>query len=102
MRNALNPMIEKQLTMLDDAVVRLKERLLAQSDSIKELHSEKEDLLEKQFRTNKTVNTLRHFETEYDDLEAENSRLHKERAALRAHLSEVLEYTKALAEAYDS
>lgn len=95
-------MIEAQLQRIEQVVPDLMSGVEVLDKKVDALKQERQKLLEKQLGTKKSITTLRHLETDMDELETENSRLHKERAALREYLSSILAKTKALGSAYEA
>ncbi len=89
-------MVQRRIEQIDQQLAGLRETLEKNRAELVKQHTEKEELLQEQWRNKKKMTTLDRISKEYDALQAENRRYAKERKQLRDQLAKLLTLTKSL------
>ena len=92
----MNPLFQKKLEQIRGDLGTLREVLEDNRADVVLQHTEKEDMLQDQWRQRKRVTTLNRIAEDYDRLDEQNQAYTRERKALRERLRQVLKLTKAL------
>ncbi len=92
----MNPLLEKKLEQIRGDLGSLREVLEDNRADVVLQHTEKEDMLQDQWRQRKRLTTLNRIAEDYDRLDEQNQTYARERKALRERLRQVLKLTKAL------
>ena len=102
MRNTNETILSRQVEAVHDLIDELRERIREQNEVIDGLRKEKTDLLEERLQKEKHYNAVVTMADDYERLDGENEQMREERRALREHMQRVLQFTKALQNAYRS
>ena len=89
-------MVQRKIEQIDQQLAGLRETLEKSRAELAKQHSEKEELLQEQWRNRKKMTTLDRVSKEYDALQARNRQYAKERKHLREQLAKLLTLTKSL------
>lgn len=100
MRNSNETILSRQVDAIHELIDELRDRIREQNETIDGLRKEKTDLLEERLMKDKHYNAVFAMADDYDRLDGENERMREERSALREHMQRVLQFTKALQNAY--
>lgn len=96
----MNPLVKKQLELLDERIERLADLLADARERAEQARKRRDDLLRAHWGLEQENATLKGYQEQVDALQAENRQLIAERKALRERLESILTKTKRLVSAY--
>lgn len=98
----MNPLLQKRIETLSRQIDAIETRITAMAERETTLLAEKEEIRTEQWRNKKELTTLNRIAEDYDEIAARAEAYEKERAVLRASLTEILTRTRALRTEYES
>jgi len=94
----MNPLVLKQLTLIQDHLAALEDALIAAKEQLNDQRAANKALRIEHLKTRKELTALKRLADDYDALDQHATDLRTQRTTLRTGLQQILAWTKALSQ----